>query len=124
MKKNKLKILTTILALTIILLMGVIGGAQYASVTGTIYVQIGDEDPVSLDYGPGDNLFDIIEENFDIEYQNDPMWGHYITSIENLSSDSSSFISIFVNGDESTKGIDDIELVDGMTISFRLVEFY
>ena len=95
--------------------------------SGQINVKVGNEEIVSIDYNEGDTLFNLIDQNFEIKYDiysfSPGVESHFITQIGSLVPAPSFFISIRVDGVDSLKGIDEILIVDGMLVTFVLVEF-
>ncbi len=74
-----------------------------------------------IDYYENDNLFDLVSQNFDIEYDT-YSFGHFITRLDVLEpADSSEYIGIYVNDVYSMEGIDTIALHHGDVYQFELV---
>ncbi len=61
-------------------------------------------------------LLELLKENYDIKFENG-----MILKIDTLHEEdfSKAFIGLYVDGEMSMVGINDIELKDGITISFR-----
>jgi len=98
----------------------------------TIFI-VSDEETLEreINFKEGDNLVDLLIESFDLKenenytiyYFNllEPTKGSiFITKIAFLEPTGSSYISILVNGTPSMVGLSDIQLEDGLEITFIL----
>lgn len=128
--KKSVKILISVLAslvaiVVIFLSVHFIVKKPTAKYDGTVIVEVVErnDNVIKKEIGflKDDNPFDIIKANFEVVYE-DSQYGAFIKSIETLVPDEAKheFIFIEVNGKGSEVGITQIELVDGMTITFSI----
>lgn len=132
MDKNK-KILTIVLSVVAVAILSVlifVGSQSFsAKYDGKIIVEVVDKDGSVVEnkkikFSEGDTLVTLVQENFEnVTVSGEGEW-QMIDSIETIknSSDWSYYISIYVNDVESQVGIASIEFVDGMKISFKLID--
>ena len=132
MDKNK-KILTIVLSVVAVAILSVlifVGSQSFsAKYDGKIIVEVVDKDGSVVEnkkikFSAGDTLVTLVQENFEnVTVSGEGEW-QMIDSIETIknSSDWSYYISIYVNDVESHVGIASIEFVDGMKISFKLID--
>ena len=127
MKKIYINILLTAIAvLTILGCCYYIYNGKKAKSDGTVTIElISLENEViktkNIDYVEGDTLKGLIEENFENVY----FEGTMLMNIEDYQtpSDWSTFISVYVDGEMSMVGINEITLVDEMVVSLIITEF-
>lgn len=74
---------------------------------------------VVVEYFEGDTLFDLLDANFTLEYQ-DSTYGRYITSIDTLIPGENQYIAFYIDGSYSMTGIDDTVLTDGAVYQFKI----
>lgn len=89
---------------------------QYANIDGTVIKE------KEIMYFEGDTLPDLIADNFEnVKFENG-----MLMNIENFVTDVTTwdpFISIYVDGEMSMVGINDIQFEDGTVITLRLTSF-
>lgn len=83
----------------------------------------GDTETESVDYDMDyeGSLLELLETYFTVNKE-EASFGAYITGIENLSSDDSSYIQLSKNGEASIVGIEEMTYLDGDTFAFVLVK--
>ena len=93
---------------------------------GTITVEvIGQDNEVvkskEIEFYSGDKLVDLVATNFDNFVVEDSEYGAYIVNIENTikPEDLYVYISIYINGEYASSGIDTLEFNDGDKITFK-----
>lgn len=77
-------------------------------------------DVKSFQFHEGDTLFEILEENYILEYEHYLGLGNMITRIDDLIQKENMYIFIFINDEHATTGIDLIIPKDGMIVMFKL----
>lgn len=129
-KKNLiLKIISSVVALGLIITaFFFISRREEAKHSGTITVEIINMENELLssdeiDFKKGDTLLELLEANYDVEYQMEA-FGAFIIKIDELYAPNrfDAFIKIEVNGVISSVGVSSIKLVDQMKITFRLTK--
>lgn len=126
-KKLILKIIYSIIALGLIITGFVmLAKREEAKDNGTITIELIDlENNVlstkSHNYKAGDTLFKILDDNYDIEYENS-VFGVYIIKIDSLHAPNKNelFIKILVNDEFSTVGVSQIKLENKLKVTFIL----
>lgn len=126
-KKLILKIIYSIIALGLIITGFVmLAKREEAKDNGTITIELIDLENNVLstknhNYKVGDTLFKILEDNYDIEYENS-VFGGYIIKIDSLHATNKNelFIKILVNDEFSTVGISQIKLENKLKVTFIL----
>lgn len=126
-KKLILKIIYSIIALGLIITVFVmLAKREEAKDNGTITIELIDlENNVlstkSHNYKAGDTLFKILDDNYDIEYENS-VFGVYIIKIDSLHAPNKNelFIKILVNDEFSTVGVSQIKLENKLKVTFIL----
>ncbi len=126
-KKLILKIIYSIIALGLIITVFVmLAKREEAKDNGTITIELIDlENNVlstkSHNYKAGDTLFKILDDNYDIEYENS-VFGGYIIKIDSLHAPNKNelFIKILVNDEFSTVGVSQIKLENKLKVTFIL----
>ena len=104
-----------------------INNSRLANTKGSVTIELVDLDEKivssnKIRFKEEDSLVSIVSNN----YENVTIENGMLLSIEDFTTDTVNwryYISILVNGDYSNFGINDIELVDGMIITFKLVEY-
>lgn len=126
-KKLILKIIYSIIVLGLIITGFVmLAKREEAKDNGTITIELIDlENNVlstkSHNYKAGDTLFKILDDNYDIEYENS-VFGGYIIKIDSLHAPNKNelFIKILVNDEFSTVGVSQIKLENKLKVTFIL----
>ena len=118
------------IVVVILLLVAMIGtffiikNVNEADSEGVIIVEVMDKDEnvvktKEIEFYAGDTLAELVKKNFDNVVINESNYGNLILCIETVETDfTTSYISINVNGEPSMVGMDQIELIDGITITF------
>lgn len=121
-KKIILKVLSFVFMIMLVLSLS----ACSDSYDGKIEVEIVSLDGYvtyekSIKYNDGDKLVDLVSDNFDNVVIEDGM----IMAIEDYETpeDWSTFLSIYINDEMSMVGITEIEISNGMKVSFIITEF-
>lgn len=120
-------VISFIVVIGIIIAFIVINNQSSAKTNGTVTIELMDlsERLVSskkIEFNEEDTLVILVKENYDNVYIENNM----LLAIENFTTDTanwSHYISILVNGEYSMEGINNIELTNGMIITFKLVEY-
>ena len=93
---------------------------------GTITVEvIGQDNEVvkskEVEFKNGDKLISLVESNFTDFVVEDSEYGAYIVNIENIikADDLYVYVSIYVNGEYASSGIETLEFNDGDKITFK-----
>jgi len=129
-RKNLIfKIIASIIALGLMITAFiVVAKKEGAKDSGTITIELVDLENNVLstknhDFKKGDTLFQILDNNYDLEYQNE-VYGVFITKIDELYAPNRNeyFIKIEVNGEFSSVGVSQIKLEDQMIITFTLTK--
>ena len=78
----------------------------------------------SIDFYAGDNLLDLLVENFEVEYTEFAI-GVMITKIGDLAQDevNSMYISFYIDNTPSTQGVSSLSIYDGMVLEFTLIQY-
>lgn len=126
-KKLILKIIYSIIVLGLIITGFVmLAKREEAKDNGTITIELIDLENNVLstknhNYKVGDTLFKILDDNYDIEYENS-VFGGYIIKIDSLHATNKNelFIKILVNDEFSTVGISQIKLENKLKVTFIL----
>lgn len=126
-KKLILKIIYSIIALGLIITGFVmLAKREEAKDNGTITIELIDLENNVLsteyhNYKAGDTLFKILDDNYDIEYENS-VFGVYIIKIDSLHAPNKNelFIKILVNDEFSTVGVSQIKLENKLKVTFIL----
>ena len=126
-KKLILKIIYSIIALGLIITVFVmLAKREEAKDNGTITIELIDLENNVLstknhNYKVGDTLFKILDDNYDIEYENS-VFGVYIIKIDSLHAPNKNelFIKILVNDEFSTVGVSQIKLENKLKVTFIL----
>lgn len=126
-KKLILKIIYSIIVLGLIITGFVmLAKREEAKDNGTITIELIDLENNVLsteyhNYKAGDTLFKILDDNYDIEYENS-VFGGYIIKIDSLHAPNKNelFIKILVNDEFSTVGISQIKLENKLKVTFIL----
>lgn len=126
-KKLVLKIIYSIIALGLIITGFVmLAKREEAKDNGTITIELIDLENNVLsteyhNYKAGDTLFKILDDNYDIEYENS-VFGVYIIKIDSLHAPNKNelFIKILVNDEFSTVGVSQIKLENKLKVTFIL----
>lgn len=126
-KKLTLKIIYSIIALGLIITGFVmLAKREEAKDNGTITIELIDLENNVLsteyhNYKAGDTLFKILDDNYDIEYENS-VFGVYIIKIDSLHAPNKNelFIKILVNDEFSTVGVSQIKLENKLKVTFIL----
>jgi hypothetical protein len=99
---------------------------EEAKDNGTITIELIDLENNVLsteyhNYKAGDTLFKILDDNYDIEYENS-VFGGYIIKIDSLHAPNKNelFIKILVNDEFSTVGVSQIKLENKLKVTFIL----
>lgn len=74
---------------------------------------------VVVDYFEGDTLFDLLDSNFTMTYE-ESTYGRYLTSIDTVIPGDGEYVSFYIDGDYSMTGIDDTDLTDGTVYQFEI----
>lgn len=74
---------------------------------------------VVVDYFEGDTLFDLLDSNFTMTYE-ESTYGRYLTSIDTLIPGDGEYVSFYIDGDYSMTGIDDTDLTSGTVYQFEI----
>ena len=118
------------IVVVILLLVAMIGtffiikNVNEADSDGVIIVEVMDKDEnvvktKEIEFYIGDTLAELVKKNFDNVVINESNYGNLILCIETVETDfTTSYTSINVNGEPSMVGMDQIELIDGITITF------
>lgn len=126
-KKLILKIIYSIIVLGLIITGFVmLAKREEAKDNGTITIELIDLENNVLstknhNYKVGDTLFKILDDNYDIEYENS-VFGVYIIKIDSLHAPNKNelFIKILVNDEFSTVGVSQIKLENKLKVTFIL----
>lgn len=126
-KKLILKIIYSIIVLGLIITGFVmLAKREEAKDNGTITIELIDLENNVLsteyhNYKAGDTLFKILDDNYDIEYENS-VFGGYIIKIDSLHAPNKNelFIKILVNDEFSTVGVSQIKLENKLKVTFIL----
>ena len=127
MNSKTKKILLSIIAVAV-LAFGIfyLTAPKKADALGTIDVEVVNLEgettkEATIDFYPEDTLTKLVEENFDNVVVEDGM----IVALEDFVTpeDWSQFLAILVDDEMSPVGINDIELIDGLKVSFVVTEF-
>lgn len=126
-KKLILKIIYSIIVLGLIITGFVmLAKREEAKDNGTITIELIDLENNVLsteyhNYKAGDTLFKILDDNYDIEYENS-VFGVYIIKIDSLHAPNKNelFIKILVNDEFSTVGVSQIKLENKFKVTFIL----
>lgn len=126
-KKLILKIIYSIIVLGLIITGFVmLAKREEAKDNGTITIELIDLENNVLsteyhNYKAGDTLFKILDDNYDIEYENS-VFGGYIIKIDSLHATNKNelFIKILVNDEFSTVGVSQIKLENKLKVTFIL----
>jgi len=126
-KKLILKIIYSIIVLGLIITGFVmLAKREEAKDNGTITIELIDLENNVLstknhNYKVGDTLFKILDDNYDIEYENS-VFGGYIIKIDSLHAPNKNelFIKILVNDEFSTVGVSQIKLENKLKVTFIL----
>ena len=126
MKKELIiKIAVTLVSLIIVLLVGVFllkGSVSKTKGIVTIeVVDINNQIVISdnINFKEGDTLVQLLKDNYELRI--DDSYGFtFIYDINEVKTGHDDFLAIYVNNEKSMVGVDQIELVDGSVISFRV----
>ena len=126
-KKLILKIIYSIIVLGLIITGFVmLAKREEAKDNGTITIELIDLENNVLsteyhNYKAGDTLFKILDDNYDIEYENS-VFGVYIIKLDSLHAPNKNelFIKILVNDEFSTVGVSQIKLENKLKVTFIL----
>ena len=129
-KKLILGIVVSVVVCAVLALCVVLGSKVFSpDYDGKIIVEVVDKDGTvikdkKIEFISGDNLIDLVKENFDnVTISGEGEW-QMIDSIETIKNEAdwSYYISIYVDDVESPVGIASIVFVDGTKISFKLIK--
>ena len=129
---KKLNIILTII-ISLIACIGIvftiifINNPDFAKTKGTVTIELVDLDDnlvlsKDINFKEKDTLVSIVSDEFDNVLIENGM----VITIEELTTDTinwSVYISILVNGEYSMVGINDIELVDELIVTFKMEEY-
>lgn len=129
---KKLNIILTII-ISLIACIGIvftiifINNPDFAKTKGTVTIELVDLDDKKvlskdINFKEKDTLVSIVSDEFDNVLIENGM----VITIEELTTDTinwSVYISILVNGEYSMVGINDIELVDELIVTFKMEEY-
>ena len=129
---KKLNIILTIIisliaCIGIVLTIIFINNPDFAKTKGTVTIELVDLDDKlvlskDINFKEKDTLVSIVSDEFDNVLIENGM----VITIEEFSTDTlnwSVYISILVNGEYSMVGINDIELVDELIVTFKMEEY-
>ena len=129
LRSNWMKAILVMVALVAVglVLRGFNGG--FAKHDGELTIEIKDIDGTELDsknikFYEGDSLIKLIEDNFEVEYD-DGEWGIFINKIGDIDSASGNtlFIEFIINGVQAPEGVGDTTPEDGVIITFKLTDW-
>ncbi len=122
----KVKVLVSVVAAVLLVAIGFVFLRPKAAVAdGIVKIELCNYEKICIeddyDFYNGDTIADVLVKYFDAEIISSDM-GRYIGDIEGYVSDgeqSNGFIAFYVNDVSSLYGIDDVELYDGIKLSFK-----
>ena len=118
------KIFLTVFFLSFLVAFFLIDNNNTANHSGSFTVEVFyTEDAIyrkDIVYQPDDNLKGILEQNLHICFEHYVGIGNMVTCVRDLEQTGSKYIMIYVDGELSSVGIDDIVIKNGMTITFKL----
>lgn len=126
MKKELIiKIIITIVSLIIVLFVGIFILRESVSTTnGECIIEVIDinnqkviNDRIS--FKEGDSLLQLLNNNYELRID-DSYGSTFIYDIDEVKTGGDTFLAIYVNNEMSMFGVDQIELTDGLIISFRV----
>lgn len=126
MKKELIiKIIITIVSLIIVVFVGIFILRESVSTTnGECIIEVIDinnqkviNDRIS--FKEGDSLLQLLNNNYELRID-DSYGSTFIYDIDEVKTGGDTFLAIYVNNEMSMFGVDQIELTDGLIISFRV----
>ena len=124
--KNRNKLFSLVLIIVAIFALVVLGRNTIFSTDslGEVTVEVVDLEKniiksKDIKFNEGDNILDLIGDNFENFKFQDSEYGPFIEHIESIPAKANSYIMIYVNGEMSPVGIGQIEFKDGTVISLR-----
>ena len=129
MKKELIvKVVVTFVSLIIVLLVGAfLLKGNVSNTNGTITIEVIDINKQvvisdNINFKEGDTLLQLLADNYELRIDNS--YGFTcIYDINDVKTGNDTFLEIYVNNEMSMVGVDQIELVDGSVISFRVTLF-
>ncbi len=122
----KVKVIISAVSVSVLAVIGLVFmNPLGAKAAGTVTIELCDYELVctemTYDFNTGDTVSDILKEYYVVEIITSE-YGSYVNDIEGYvttGGESNAFMAFYVNDESSLVGIDDVELYDGIKLSFK-----